>query len=204
MWRVVLVDDHAMVRSGLKALLDEDQRCQVIGEAGTLSQLRSLVATDRPDLVVLDLTLGQESGLDVIPELVAIPGLRVIALTMHDDPAFAKDALGRGAHGYLLKEAAADELTRAIETVMAGGTYLHPELGARMIRARPSPASRLTARERDILRLFAQGHTNADIAKKLYISLRTVEAHRATLRTRLGAITRADLVAAARDLGLLT
>lgn len=192
-----------MVRSGLRALLEEDERCHVIGEAGTLSQLRSLVATEHPDLVVLDLTLGRESGLDVIPELVAVPGLRVIALTMHDDPAFAKDALGRGAHGYVLKEAAAEELSRAIQTVMAGGTYLHPELGARMVRAKSSPADRLTARERDILRLFAQGHTNAEIAKELYISLRTVEAHRATLRSRLGANTRADLVAAARDLGLL-
>ena len=205
MWRIVLVDDHLIVRAGLKAVLEEDPRCGVVGEAATLGQLRSLAATIRPDLVVLDVTLGAESGLDAIVDLTAAdPSLRIVVLTMHDDPAFARDALGRGAHGYVLKEAAADELIRAIETVMADGTYLHPELGAKMLRTQASPADRLTARERDVLRLFAQGHSNAEIAKELFISLRTVEAHRAGLRTRLGANTRADLVAAARKLGLLT
>jgi two-component system response regulator NreC len=204
-WRIVLADDHAMVRAGLKALVAADPRCQVVGEAGSLAQLRSVVGTEHPDVVVLDVTLGPENGLDAVPELLAVqPGPRIVILTMHDDPAFARDALGRGAHGYLLKEAAADELPRAITAVMAGGVYLQPELGARMARSRPSAADRLTERERDVLRLLARGHTNAEIAHELYVSLRTVEAHRAALRTRLGVASRAELVEAARALGLLT
>jgi two-component system, NarL family, response regulator NreC len=203
-WRIVLADDHAMVRAGLTSVVQADPRCAVVGEAGTLSQLRSLIATEQPDLVVLDITLGRENGLDALPDLLgAARPPRVVVLTMHDDPVFARTALGRGAHGYLLKESAADELIRAIETVMAGGTYLHPELGARMARARPSPADRLTERERDVLRLLARGHTNAEIAGELFVSLRTVEAHRSGLRTRLGAGSRAELVDAARRLGLM-
>jgi two-component system, NarL family, response regulator NreC len=204
-WRILLADDHAMVRAGLRAVVAEDPRCEVVAEAGTLAELKARAATERPDLVLLDLTLGKDSGLEAIPHLLgAARPPKVVVLTMHDDPAFARDALGRGAQGYLLKEAAADELGRAIETVMAGGTYLHPELGARMAAGRPTPADRLTERERDVLRLLALGHTNAEIAKELYISLRTVEAHRSGLRTRLGATSRADLVEAARRLGLVT
>lgn len=204
-WRILLADDHAMVRAGLRSVVTEDPRCEVVAEAGSLAELKARTATEHPDLVLLDLTLGKDNGLEAIPYLLGVPAPpRVIVLTMHDDPAFARDALGRGAHGYLLKEAAADELGRAIETVMTGGTYLHPELGARMAAGRPSPADRLTERERDVLRLLALGHTNAEIAKDLYISLRTVEAHRSGLRTRLGATTRAELVEAARRLGLVT
>ena len=204
-WRIVLADDHAMVRAGLRALVAADPRCEVVGEAGNLAQLRSIVATQQPDVVVLDVTLGQENGLDAVPGLLtAEPQPRIVVLTMHDDPAFARDALNRGAHGYVLKEAAAEELARAIAAVMAGGTYLQPDLGARMARSRPSAADRLTERERDVLRLLARGHTNTEIAQDLYISLRTVEAHRAALRTRLGVASRAELVEAARKLGLLT
>src|SRR5690349_14758348 len=200
--RVVLADDHAMVRAGLKALLASDPRYDVV-EAGTAAELRTLAASWQPDVVVLDITLGRDNGLETVPGLLALdPAPRIVVLTMHEDPAFARDALGRGAHGYLLKEAAAGELVRAIETVLGGDTYLQPELGARMLRARPGPGDRLTERERDVLRLLARGHTNAEIAQELFISLRTVEAHRAALRSRLGAGTRAELVDAARGLGL--
>jgi two-component system, NarL family, response regulator NreC len=202
-WRIVLADDHSMVRAGLKALVVADPRCSVVGECGTLATLRRVVTDTNADLVVLDISLGRENGLDAIPELQALPRQpRVVVLTMHDDPAFAREALGRGVHGYLLKEAAAEELIRAIEVVMAGGTYLHPQLGAQLARQRPSPADRLTDRERDVLRLLARGHTNAEIAQELFISLRTVEAHRAGLRTRLGVSNRAELVDVARKLGL--
>lgn len=202
-WRVVLADDHSMVRMGLRALLEADPRCTVVGEASSAATLRAVVAAEQPDLVVLDLTLGRDNGLDSLPELLAAAaGPRVVVLTMHDDPAVARAALHRGAHGYVLKEAAPEELLRAVETVMAGGTYLLPELGARMASARPSAADRLSPRERDVLRLLAAGHTNAEIAAELYVSLRTVEAHRASLRTRLDAPTRAGLVDAAHRLGL--
>lgn len=203
-WQIVLADDHSMVRAGLKALVEGDSRCTVVGEAGTLAQLRTVVAQTSPDLIVLDISLGRESGLDAVPGLLALqPQPRVVVLTMHDDPAFAREALGRGVHGYLLKEAAAEELIQAIEVVMAGDVYLHPQLGAQIARQPPSPAERLTGRERDVLRLLARGHTNAEIAHELFISLRTVEAHRAGLRTRLGVSNRSELVDAARKLGLL-
>lgn len=203
-WRVVLVDDHAMVRTGLRTLVESDPRCRVIGEAGTVAQLRALLATAQPDLIVLDLSIGPDKGLDVLPDVLEAPTHpKVVVLTMHDDPAFAREALSRGADGYVLKEAAAEELLRAVDTVMAGGTYLLPELGARMARLRPEPADRLTPRERDVLRLLADGHTNAEIAAELYVSLRTVEAHRSSLRNRLGVATRAEFVAIARSLGLI-
>jgi two-component system, NarL family, response regulator NreC len=203
-WRIVLADDHLMVRAGLKALVEGDSRCLVVGESGSLAQLRAVVDETRPDLIILDIALGRENGLDTVAELLASrPQLRIVVLTMHDDPAFAREAFSRGAHGYLLKEAAAEDLLRAIEVVMAGGTYLHPQLGAQLVRQPPTPAERLTARERDVLRLLARGHTNAEIAHELFISLRTVEAHRAGLRTRLGVSNRSELVDAARKLGLM-
>jgi two-component system response regulator NreC len=203
-WRIVLADDHAMVRAGLRAVVEADPRCAVVGESGTLAQLRSAVAESQPDVVVLDIALGRENGLDAVEELLSTqPQLRIVVLTMHDDPAFAREALARGVHGYVLKEAAAGDLIRAIEVVMAGSTYLHPELGAELARHRPTPAERLTERERDVLRLLARGHTNAEIAHELHLSVRTVEAHRASVRTRLGASNRSELVDAARELGLL-
>jgi len=205
-WRIVLADDHALVRAGLKALIELDRRCTVIGEVGTIAQLLATVDELPPDLVILDIALGRENGLNAVAELLtAHPQPRIVVLTMHDDPAFARDALGRGVHGYLLKEAAAEELIRAIEVVMAMGTYLQPQLGAQLLsHHHPEPAQRLTDRERDVLRLLARGHTNTEIAHDLYISLRTVEAHRASLRTRLSASSRSELVDAARELGLLT
>ncbi|GLY33841.1 DNA-binding response regulator [Kineosporia sp. NBRC 101731] len=203
-WRIVLADDHSMVRTGLRALLEADPRCHVVGECGNLSRLAGEVDGTGADLVVLDISLGRENGLDAVPALLALVSPpRILVLTMHDDPAFAREALGRGAHGYLLKEAAATELIRAIELVMAGDTYLQPQLGAQLARHEPTPAERLSERERDVLRLLARGHTNAEIAHELFISLRTVEAHRAGLRTRLGVHHRSELVDEARRLGLL-
>ena len=204
MWRIVLADDHSMVRAGLKALVEADPRCRVVGECGTLARLGAVVSETSPDLIVLDIALGRENGLDAVAGLLALrPPPRIVVLTMHDDVAFAREALSRGVHGYLLKDAAGDELIRAIEVVMDGDTYLLPQLGAQLARHAPTPAERLTERERDVLRLLARGHTNAEIAQELFISLRTVEAHRAGLRTRLGVHNRAELVDAARKLGLL-
>lgn len=204
LWRIVLADDHSMVRTGLRALLEADPRCHVVGECGDLTRLAAEVAGAAPDLVVLDIAMGRRNGLDAVPELLALPSKpRILVLTMHDDPAFAREALVRGAHGYLLKDAAAAELIRAIELVMAGDTYLQPQIGAELARHGATPVDGLSERERAVLRLLARGHTNAEIAHELFISLRTVEAHRAALRARLGVHHRSELVDAARRLGLL-
>jgi DNA-binding NarL/FixJ family response regulator len=188
----------------MRTLLAADPRCRVTGEAASLGELRAAVRHLRPDLVLLDLGFGTESALDVLPELRAEPyGPRIIMLTMHDDVATAREALARGAHGYLVKDAAGQELTRAIEAVMSGGGYLYPALGARMATSPADPGEVLTARERDVLVRLARGHTNAEVARQLMVSLRTVETYRAALRSRLGGRTRADMVEAAHRLGLL-
>ena len=203
-WRIVIADDHPVVRAGLRTLLTADPRCQVVGEAASLDELHVAVHHLHPDLLLLDLTFGAGNALDALPELASgSQAPRIVVLTMHDDAVFTREAFGRGAHGYLIKDAAGSELIRAVETVMAGAQYLHPGQGARMARARPDPGERLTTRERAVLALLSRGHTNAEIARKLMISLRTVESYRATLRTRLGARTRADMVQAAQRLGLL-
>jgi two-component system response regulator NreC len=203
-WRIVLADDHSMVRTGLRALLEADPRCLVVGECGDLARVAGTVVEASPDLVVLDIALGRKNGLDAIPTLLALPEApRILVLTMHDDPGFAREALGRGAHGYLLKDAAAAELIRAIEMVMAGDVYLQPQLGAQLARQEPARTGGLSERERQVLQLLARGHTNAEIAHELFISLRTVEAHRAGLKARLGVHHRSELVDAARRLGLL-
>jgi two-component system response regulator NreC len=203
-WRVLLADDHAVVRAGMRALLSAEPRCSVVGEAASIDELRTSAHHLKPDLVVLDLSFGVGNALDTIPALLAAPNPpRIVVLTMHDDVAFARQAFARGAHGYLVKEAAADELVRAVETVMSGATYLSPELGARAVRPTAVPAERLTERERDVLVRLARGFTNAEVARQLMISLRTVEAYRANLRERMGLASRADLFEMARRLGLL-
>ncbi|MFG2044714.1 LuxR C-terminal-related transcriptional regulator [Dactylosporangium sp. NPDC048998] len=203
-WRILLADDHLVVRAGLRALLAADPRCRVEGEAAGLDELRTVAHRLRPDLIVLDLSFGPDSALPVLPELLAAdPPPRIVVLTMHDDVSFAREAFAGGVHGYVLKEAAADELLRAVETVMAGSVYVDAELGARLARSRPAASDALSPREREVLTLLASGHTNAEVARRLSISLRTVETHRANLRTRLGTTSRAELVAAARRIGLL-
>jgi two-component system, NarL family, response regulator NreC len=203
-WRILLADDHTVVRAGLRALLAADPRCQVIGEASSIDELCAVAGNLRPDLIVLDLSFGTDNALEALPGILAVAQPpRVVVLTMHDDLAYAREAFARGAHGYLMKEAAADELLRAVETVMSGSTYLHAELGARLARARPGPADLLSPREREVLGLLARGHTNAEVARQLLVSLRTVEAHRASLRSRLGVHSRAEMVDAANRLGLL-
>ncbi|WP_030441809.1 response regulator transcription factor [Actinoplanes subtropicus] len=203
-WRILLADDHTVVRAGLRALLVADPRCEIAGEASSLEQLRARARHLRPDLIVLDLSFGSGNALDTLPELLAVAGPpRVVVLTMHDDLAHARAAFTAGAHGYLVKEAAADELLRAVETVMAGSRYLHAELGARLARAGHAALDELTRREQEVLELLARGYTNAETAAHLNVSLRTVEAVRAGLRGRLGTHSRAGMVEAAKRLGLL-
>jgi len=198
----VLADDHPVVRAGVRTLLQAQPSLKVVAEFADLPSTVRGVPTLRPDVLVLDLAMAGSSSLTAIPGLLASsPGLRLIVLTMHDEPGFAREALRLGAHGYVLKEAAADELVLAVRSVLRGTTYLQPSLGARLAK-QDQPAGNLTDREREVLRLLATGHTNAEIARELFLSLRTVESHRGQIRAKLNVETRAQINAYAQEHGL--
>ncbi|HET8536047.1 MAG TPA: response regulator transcription factor [Solirubrobacteraceae bacterium] len=206
--KIVLADDHAVVRKGLRLLLDGEEGFEVVAEAGTAEDALRYVRAHRPQVLVLDLNMpGNVNSLDAIPEVEASgDGTRVVVLTMQEDPEFARRALGNGAAGYVLKEAADDELVEAVRRAAAGDTYLNPRLGAALAAAPPKPAGPpddLTEREVEILRLIALGHTNVEIGEQLYLSVRTVESHRAHIQQKLRRSSRAELVRYALDHGLL-
>jgi two-component system response regulator NreC len=205
--RIVLADDHAVVRSGLRYVLENEPGFAVIAEAGDVAETLRKVRAIRPDVLVLDLNMGSESSLGSIGTLLEeSPETRIVVLTMQDEPAFARQALQSGAAAYVLKEAADDELVEAVRAVVRGETYLNPRLGARLA-AEPSapggPPDDLTDREVEVLRLIALGHTNGEIAAQLFLSVRTVESHRAHIQTKLERGTRAELVAYALERGLI-
>ncbi len=202
--RIVIADDHAVVREGLRLLLESEPDIEIAGEAGNLSQTRSLLAQRRPDLLLLDLHMGRELSLTELPSLrEASPETAVVMLTMQDDPAFATQLLAAGARGYVLKEASHAELLRALRTVARGGTYLDPAVGAFALTQGSASAPVLSDRETEVLRLIALGHTNAQIAKSLYLSVRTVETHRANLQRKLGVSGRPELVRYALEQGVI-
>jgi two-component system response regulator NreC len=201
MVRIVLADDHAVVRGGLRHVLEAADDLEVVAEAGTVEEARRKVRGHHPDVLVLDLHFGRESSLPVIPELVR--ETRVVVLTMQDDPAFARQALSCGASGFVLKEAAEEALVEAVRRAADGGTYLDPGLGARLAAAPVGPPDDLTPRELDVLRRIGLGHTNAEIAALVHVSVRTVETHRAAIARKTGRHTRAELVRYALDHGLL-
>jgi two-component system response regulator NreC len=194
--RVVLADDHAVVRAGLRLLLNREPDLEVVAEASNADDAARYVRGHRPDVLLLDLNMPGESGLDLIPRLVEeMPGTRIVVLTMQRDPAFARRALGSGAHGYVIKDAADEELVRAVRLAAAGQRYINPQLGARLV-ATPADArpGDLTERELEVLRLIALGYTNPEIAGQLYLSVRTIETHRSHIHQKLGLTTRSDLV----------
>jgi two-component system response regulator NreC len=189
--QIVLADDHQVVRSGLRLLLQAEEDMRVIGEAGDVPGAQRLVEARRPDVLVLDLNMPGPSSLDAVGGLAGLTA--VVVLTMQDDPAFARQALQAGAKGYVLKEAADTELVSAIRAAADGRTYLNPELGARLVAAPEAPDD-LSEREVEVLRLIALGHTNTEIAGQLFLSVRTIEAHRRHILDKLRLTTRADLV----------
>jgi len=205
---IVLADDHVVVRSGLRMVLDREEGFEVVSEAGDAEGAIRTVLGHKPTVLVLDLNMpGELTSLDAIPRVAEVsPGTRVVVLTMQEDPEFARQALRAGAAGYVLKEAADDELVEAVRRVARGDTYLNPSLGARLAAAPAQPAGPpddLTEREVEVLRLIALGHTNAEIASQLYLSVRTVESHRAHIQQKLGRSTRAELVRYALDHGFV-
>jgi two-component system response regulator NreC len=198
--RVVVVDDHAVVRSGLRLLLDAEEDLEVVGAAGSAREAVFEVRAAKPDVVLLDVTMPDESGIEALPKLLhEAPDAKVLMLSMEDDPSYVREAFAGGAHGYVLKEAADADVVAAIREVAAGKRYVHPALGARMVAAdaaaqAAASADPLSEREREVLRLLALGHTNQEIAKELYISVRTAESHRAHIMRKLNLSTRAELV----------
>jgi DNA-binding NarL/FixJ family response regulator len=203
--RVVLVDDHAIVRSGLRRVLADHDGIEVVGEAGDAPGAIEQVDIKRPDIVVLDLALGDVDALEHMPELLRkARGGRVLVLSMYDDVEHVQAALAAGAHGYLLKDAAEQELVDALTAINAGDQYIQSSLGARLVRASMAgPSDPLTDREREVARLLALGHTNQEIAKSIYVSVRTVETHRAHVMGKLGLHSRAELVQWALDQRLI-
>jgi two-component system response regulator NreC len=207
--RILIVDDHAVVRAGLRLLLEAEDDLEPVGEAGTardaVFQARSL----KPDVILMDVVMPDESGLDVVPTLLhERPETKILVLSMQDDPQYVRQAFAAGASGYVLKEAADVEVVAAIREVARGGRYVHPELGARLVSAETDERRRaeedpLSDREREVLRLLALGHTNQEIAQQLYISVRTAETHRAHIMQKLRLSSRAELVRHALSQGLL-
>jgi len=207
--RVLIVDDHAIVRAGLRLLVDAEEDLETVGEAGDGREAIFEARSSNPDVVLMDVLMPDQGGLETLPALLhEHPEVKVLILSMEDDPRYVRAAFAGGASGYVLKEAADNELVSAIREVARGGRYLDPELGARLIEADAQAAKRadadpLSEREHEILRLLALGHTNQEIANQLYISIRTAETHRAHIMQKLHLSTRAELVTYALANGLL-
>jgi two-component system response regulator NreC len=204
---IVLADDHQVVRAGLRMLLDAEDDLTVVSEAGDVAVTERRVATYQPDVLVLDVNMPEGSSIPAIPRILAAsPDTRIVILTMQNEPELAREALQAGATGYVLKESARAELILAVRYAAVGRTYLNPELGARLVAEVPrriSAPDDLSAREVQVLRLIALGHTNSEIASQLYLSVRTVESHRAHIQQKTQRSSRAELVSYARDHGLL-
>ena len=208
--RVALCDDHAVVRSGLRRILEAEADLEVVGEAGSVKEAVALAADSRPDVFVMDLGLPDGSGIHATAEVLRVsPATRVLVLTVHDDIAYLRRAFEAGAVGYLVKEAADIELVLAVRQVASGKQYVHPALGAALLAPDASPArvggpgGELSDRELEVLRMIALGLTNAEIGERLYVSVRTIETHRSHIHEKLNVRNRAELVRRARAAGLL-
>jgi two-component system, NarL family, response regulator NreC len=208
--RVLVVDDHAVVRAGLRLLLDAENDIETVAEAGDAREAVFEARAQKPDVVLMDVMLGGgKNGIEATTDLIhEAPQTKVLVLSMQDDPRYVREAFAAGAKGYVLKEAADTELVTAVREVAAGGSYVHPVLGARMAAAeaeaaRSATEDPLSDRESEVLKLLALGHTNQEIAKALFVSVRTAETHRAHIMQKLGIHTRAELVRYAISKGLL-
>ncbi len=208
--RIALCDDHALVRSGLRRILEAEADFEVIGEVGSAKEAVALAADSQPDVFVMDLGLPDGSGIGATAEVLGVsPETQVLVLTVHDDVAYLRRAFEAGAAGYLIKEAADIELVQAVRQVSSGKQYVHPALGAALL-APDVPAARLggpggelSDRELEVLRMIALGLTNAEIGERLFVSVRTIETHRSHIHQKLNVRTRAELVRRAREAGLL-
>jgi DNA-binding NarL/FixJ family response regulator len=199
--RVLLADDHAVVREGLKSLISQQDDMQVVGEASDGQTAHRLARQLAPDVVVMDVSMPELGGAAATAEILRdAPGCRVVALTVHEGEGYLHQLLQAGASGYVLKRSAAEDLVRAVREVAAGGTYLDPKAAGQILGSivRPSKTStleqELTSRETEVVRLLARGHINREIAEFLDLSVKTVEVHKAKALEKLGLRSRADLV----------
>ncbi|MEO8295603.1 MAG: response regulator transcription factor [Gemmatimonadota bacterium] len=201
--RIVLADDHAVVREGLRALIERQSDMEVVGEAGDGRAAIEVSEREQPDVVVMDLSMPELNGSKAARELLfRNPGLKVLALTVHEERSYLRDLLDAGASGYLLKRVAAEELVHAIRRVAEGGVYLDgrlmPDVLDRFFRTPGredgSEQKKLTPREEEVLRLIAHGHSNKEIAAKLSVSVKTIETHKARALDKLGINNRAGIV----------
>jgi two-component system response regulator NreC len=201
--RIVLADDHPVVRRGLRILLDEAEGLEVVAEAGDVDTAVRKVRGHKPEVLVLDLSMPGGSGLEAIPRVLeASPRTAIVVLTMQDEPEVARAALRAGALGFVLKEAADSELQDALHAALGGRPYLNPQLGARIASEPEATPNELSDREVEVLRLLALGYTNSEIADRLFLSVRTVESHRSNLAHKIGVASRFELVGYAREHGL--
>jgi two-component system response regulator NreC len=208
---VALCDDHAVVRAGLRAILSAEEDFDVVAEADTVAEAERVAIEHHPDVFVMDLNLPDGSGLDATAKILAVSArTRVVILTVHDEVAYLRRAFEAGATGYLIKEAADLELVLAVRQVAADTQYVHPRLGAALLETPDrdptrlgGPGGELSEREQEVLRLIARGYTNAQAADELFVSIRTIETHRAHIQQKLGLRTRSELVRAANEAGLL-
>jgi two-component system, NarL family, response regulator NreC len=207
--RVLIVGDHAVVRSGLRLVLEAEDDIEVVAESGDLSGAVFEARAHEPDVILMDIVMLGASGIEATPAVLKeAPEAKVLMLSMEDDPRYVREAFSAGASGYVLKEGADAEVVDAVREVSNGGRYVHPALGAKLVAAEAREQAEadedpLSDREREVLRMLALGHTNQEIAKMLYLSVRTVESHRAHIMQKLVLSTRAELVRYAIDHGLL-
>jgi DNA-binding NarL/FixJ family response regulator len=208
--RLLLVDDHAVVREGLRALLGTDDRFEIVGEAADGMTAISVAESLQPDVVVMDVSIPGLNGAQVTRRLKeSLPNTRTVALTVHEEGGYLRSLMDAGAAGYVLKRSAASELLRAIEVIGEGGTYLDSSIAGQLVnklgqrRTPLAPSSALSEREREVVRYVAHGYSNKEIAAKLDVSVKTVETYRYRATEKLGLRSRADLVRYAIDQGWL-
>jgi len=207
--KVIIIDDHGVLRAGLRALLNSEADMQVVGEAAGSVEAMQIVLEKKPDVVLMDISLQGENGIEITKTLTEhLPNLRVLILTIHEDESLLKAAIQSGASGYILKRAVESELINAIRVVANGDFYIHPAMirslfGSRENHVVKDIAATLTEREVEVLKLIAQGNTNRQIAELLKVSIRTVESHRANLMAKLNLRSRVELVRYAASHGLL-
>ncbi len=201
----VIADDHAVVRDGVRTLLERSGgEFRVVGEAADVESAVQQVRILRPDLLILDLSMPGGPSLVALPRIFAAhPDVAVVVLTMHEDPAYAREAIRAGVRSYVVKEAEPSDLMKAFRSAVTGGSYVHPRLGALLAAGTDADADEaLSEREREVIRLVALGHTNPQIAEKLHLAERTVKTYRARAVEKLGFSSRAELTAYARRSGL--